>query len=402
MSPVNRLIAASRDLLLRLGTAAGEPSPLVATIALTVSGLLVLSEVYVTIPLAPRIADSLGADGGTAWLSSAFSIAYAIGFLVFGPLSDRHGRRAVIVPGQVALATATIAVAVAPSFGAVIGLRAVQGLAAASFAPAALAYLGEVLPAPARPTATAAVTSSFLAAGILGQVYGGALGGDWRLGFGLLAATHLLTAAALAGALIPSAGSAVQSSIVAGVRQMARLVRVPSLALTFPALLTILFSFVAMYAALGPELQAEYGVGAGDLLVVRLAGLPGMLLAPLSGPLVVRHGPMPIASAGLALAALGLVVEAAAPSLAILILASGVFVAGIAAAAPALSALMGAAAGEARGAAMALYAFLLFCGASLGPLAQAALPVSFEALLGGTAALLAGAALCTRAAGART
>jgi len=377
-------------------------SPLATTLALTLSGLLVLAEVYVAIPLAPEIADSLGAGGGTALVGTAFSLAYAIGPLVFGPLSDRYGRKRVIVPGQVALAAATVAVALAPSFGALLALRAVQGIAAATFPPAALAYLGEVLPAPKRPAAIAAVTSAFLVAGILGQVYGGALGSDWRLGFALLAAAHLLTAGLLAVALIHRAGSLARASIAAALRPMLGLVRLPRLVLTSPALLTLLFSFVVMYEALGPELRQSYGLAEADLLLVRMAGLPGMLLAPLAGPLVVRFGPGRIASTGLAIGALGLTAEAVAPNLAVLIAASGVFVAGIAAAAPALNALVQAAAGEARGAAMALYGFLLFCGASLAPLANSALPVSFTALLAGTAGLLIVAAVCARMAGEQT
>ncbi|MGI8593647.1 MAG: hypothetical protein ACR2ML_04665, partial [Solirubrobacteraceae bacterium] len=51
--------------------------------------------------------------------------------------------------------------------------------------------------------------------------------------------------------------------------------------------------------------------------------------------------------------------------------------------------------------AMALYAFVLFCGASLGPLAVAALPVSFETLLAGTALLLLVAGMSASIAGAR-
>ena len=52
----------------------------------------------------------------------------------------------------------------------------------------------------------------------------------------------------------------------------------------------VLLSFVAMYAALGPILQTQFGLDDTSVLYVRLAGLPAILLAPLAGWLVGRWG----------------------------------------------------------------------------------------------------------------
>jgi hypothetical protein len=44
----------------------------------------------------------------------------------------------------------------------------------------------------------------------------------------------------------------------------------------------ILLSFVNMHTALGPLLPSRFGLDESDVLLVRLAGLPAMMLAPLA------------------------------------------------------------------------------------------------------------------------
>ncbi len=149
----------------------------VTTVAiLGLTGLVVVSELYVSIPLVPTMQQLFGVSQAQAsWLGTAFGLAFAGGFLVFGPLSDRYGRKPILVPGLFALALSTLAVGFSPSYEVFIGLRVVQGIAAATFGPAAIAYLGEVLPASIRTTGIAVVTTGFLVAGIGGQVYADAV-----------------------------------------------------------------------------------------------------------------------------------------------------------------------------------------------------------------------------------
>ena len=62
--------------------------------------------------------------------------AYVTGFgltqLIFGPLSDRYGRRTPLLIGMGIYVVAALACAFAPSFGALLALRFVQGLGAAA------------------------------------------------------------------------------------------------------------------------------------------------------------------------------------------------------------------------------------------------------------------------------
>ena len=376
-----------------------ESARVAAPLAILVTcALLVLMQLYVAIPLAPVLGEDLASGGAAVALGSVYSLAYGLGFLIFGPLSDRYGRKAVLVPGIAALAVATAALSLASSMAAIGVLRAVQGLLASSFAAVALAYVGEGLPRRWRSTGVGAVATAFLVAGIVGQVYAQvvaqALG--WRWVFGLAAPAFALCAVGLRTILIELPLDRSPARLAQRYRELAALAREPRLGLVYAAACTVLLSFVAMYATLGPLLETRFGLDHGQVLLVRLAGLPGMVLAPLAGWLVGRFGATRVTVTGFVVAAAGLIVQAiTAATLWGLVLGSAVFVAGIAAVIPAMITLIGSRAGPARGGALGLSGLALFIGASLGPLAPD-LPIGFSGLLLCLASLLLlGAALVT-------
>jgi DHA1 family bicyclomycin/chloramphenicol resistance-like MFS transporter len=81
------------------------------------------------LPALPTISVELGASVSTAQLSlTACLIGLALGQLVFGPISDRLGRRRPLFFGITAFVVASAGCAVAPSIGVLIAFRFVQGL----------------------------------------------------------------------------------------------------------------------------------------------------------------------------------------------------------------------------------------------------------------------------------
>lgn len=337
---------------------------------LALTGLAVVSEIYVSIPLFSTIRRAFEvSQTQTALLGTAFGLAYAGGFLVFGPLSDHYSRKRVIVVGLLVLAFATFAVGISTSFVLLLSLRALQGFAASTFGAAALAYLSEVLSEDLRPVGIAFMTTSFLLAAILGQIYANiiniAFGWEWV--FWSLAGIYVALFA-LMWQLPEGPSDSSSTSVSQAYVDMGKLLRKPALVSAYLVALVPLFVLVAMYTGLGSYLPATYGVTQQQLLLVRLAGVPGILLSPLAGRLITRWGSTWVVVGGLAFAATGLVIEGFAVSLAVLVVGSVVFITGIGAVLPALVSLIGGLAGSAQGAAMALYGFVLFVGASLGPL----------------------------------
>ena len=120
--------------------AGSEQAPVLAPLTVLVTcALLVLAQLYLAIPLAPVISEALGEDetAAAAALGTTYALAYGLGFLIFGPLSDRYGRKPILVPGMAVLAVATAGLAAVSSLSMVAVLRTIQGFVAASFSAAA-------------------------------------------------------------------------------------------------------------------------------------------------------------------------------------------------------------------------------------------------------------------------
>jgi predicted MFS family arabinose efflux permease len=357
--------------------------PLVITV-LSVCALLVLSQLYLAIPLIPVVSENFYVSQVTAtWMASTFGFAYAFGFLVFGPLGDRFGCKILLVPGLAMLALITVAVGASPSFDFLIKFRTIQGFFAATFAPIALVYVSEVLPASTRTIGIACVSTGFLLAGIVGQVYSSIviLTFGWRWTFWFLAIAYAVAAFTVAYRFPDSVRKKSSVSVLSVYRNMVSLLRSYQLLAAYLAAFMVLLSFVSMYSGLEPHLVSRYEISQNDLLFIRMAGIPGMLLAPFTSSFIKRWGSKTVVVSGLVLASVGLGLEAISGQLFILILSSGIFVAGISTTMPSLIALVGSIAAGARGSALALYTFVLFVGASFGPLITNLLdPIGFPGL----------------------
>ncbi|MFD7657439.1 MFS transporter [Actinosynnema sp. NPDC059797] len=361
---------------------------------LCLTGVLVVGQLYAVIPLYGRLAESWDVSSSAAgWTATTFGLGYAAGFLLFGPLADRFDRRGLLVVGLVATAVTTAAVAAAPDLTTGSAARVAQGLAAATFAPAAFAYVARHVDPDRRVTAMTCLTSSFLSAGVLGQVYSQLLSGlGWRAVFAI-SGIGLVGCAVLVRLTLRRDAGTGSASLGSVYRTMGGLTSNPVVLLLLGATATVLSSFVAVYTAL--QLAGPVGIAGdnGALLGLRASALPAMAIVPLATPLLVRLAAGTRVAAALALAAVIAALTALVsggggltPVLTGLLLFP--LVLAVVVAAPALVEALGAQAGPARGAAVALYTFALFVGASLGsPLASALLDA--DVLGGGFAGVVA-------------
>lgn len=331
-------------------------------------GFLVVGQLYVTIPLVDGIASSFAVGPSQAALSgTAFGLAYAAGFLIFGPLSDRYGRKRMILIGLAATMLATISVATASGFGFLLVARAVQGLAASIFPPAALSLVTEDLPPQHRPLGISLMSFAFLGAAPLAQLFAAGSNGELSAIMFQLAPLYALGALGLAFAASSKRAIPAPQSDVQGARP-AWLLRDPGIVAAWLAAVTVLLGFVSFYSG-AQILGATIGV---DLQTLRLVGLPPLLLTFAAAPLTRRYGSPVTARLGLILAASALgIATIATPSAALL--ASALLSGGVALAVPGLIATVAGRATIAnRGRALAIYSFALFVGASAAPpIAQA-------------------------------
>jgi predicted MFS family arabinose efflux permease len=97
-------------------------------------------------PFMPAFSRGLGISTSSGrLLISARSIAGGVSFL-FGPTSDRYGRRNVMLAALSLFTVALIMVPVLPYFPVVVGVFVVFGLSKAIFDPSVLAFVGDAVP----------------------------------------------------------------------------------------------------------------------------------------------------------------------------------------------------------------------------------------------------------------
>jgi MFS transporter, YNFM family, putative membrane transport protein len=326
--------------------------------ALVVCAVLIVGQLYVAIALMADLEARFAVTATSAALTgSAFGIGYAAGFLALGTLSDRYGRRPVLVTGVMATAVATAAVAAAPSFPLLIAARLIQGFISASFAPAALALVTEALPPPRRAFGITAMSFAFLSSAPLAQSLAAAMHGQLAATMWVLAPLYGLAALTLA-ALAPAPHARAADSTA---KTTSALWRNRALVLTWAVSAMPLFGFVAFQATV-QALATERGI---DVAAVRLAGLPPLLLTFAATPLLLRFGAPATARLGFLTMAGGFALAAAGGTA--VVAAGSVLAAGVALALPGVIAAVAMNAGDAnRGLALAIYGFILFIGASAG------------------------------------
>jgi DHA1 family tetracycline resistance protein-like MFS transporter len=155
----------------------------------------------IVIPVLPRLVESFkgGDTAAAAEVYGVFGTAWALMQFIFmpvlGALSDRFGRRPVILLSCFGLGLDYFLMALAPNLAWLFVGRVISGITAASFSTA-FAYLADVTPPDKRAAAFGIVGAGFGLGFALGPALGGLLGGvDPRLPFWVAGALACANAA---------------------------------------------------------------------------------------------------------------------------------------------------------------------------------------------------------------
>src|SRR4051812_47300249 len=134
-----------------------------------------LDNLVVTTAL-PVIRTDLGASlSGLEWTVNAYTLTFAVLLLTGAALGDRFGRRRMFVIGLAIFTIASAAAALAPSTGALIAARALQGAGAAIITPLTLTLLSTAFAPEKRGLAIGAWSGISGLAVALGPLVGGAV-----------------------------------------------------------------------------------------------------------------------------------------------------------------------------------------------------------------------------------
>ncbi len=299
------------------------------------------------LPILPFYAEAFQA--GPLTIGAIFA-SYSLAQLVFAPflgrLSDRFGRRPLMLASIAGSVAAHLLFAAAANVAMLVVARSLAGIAAANYG-IAQAYLADVTPPAERSRAMGLVGAAFGLGFVIGPALGGALAR-----FGIAAVPY--TAAALSACNLVMAFAALRESLPAAARRQAsvtalvdlaslralwRDVRLRNLMLLF---FLVMFCFSIMEATLALFCQARFGYGAratsllftyvGVVLVVVQGGLLGWLVR--------SFGDRRLIGGGIALMALGLLLLPLPPSATWLLVPLGLLAAGSGMHNPSLLALL--------------------------------------------------------------
>jgi MFS transporter, DHA1 family, multidrug resistance protein len=269
----------------RFGRRDRAPFPVV--VAVTACGTLGM---HLIIPALPDTARALDVSPGMIQLTiTLYLIGLAIGQLLYGPVSDRFGRRPVLLAGLALFTVAGIATAAAPNAGMLVLARILQSIGACSGLVLGRAIVRDSATPDRAAARLAMLTLVMSAAPAIAPVLGGYATAwiGWRAAFGLLAIVGAVTLT-LAVLLLPetySARSGTRGSLLLGSLRLFRSRAFCGYVLGGACTTTSFYAFMAASPFILVDLLHQptervglyylllmAGVAAGSLSANRLAG----------------------------------------------------------------------------------------------------------------------------------
>jgi MFS transporter, DHA1 family, inner membrane transport protein len=351
---------------------------------------------YIVAAVLPAIADDLREPIASVGLvASAYALPVAILSPIFGPLSDRRGRRFALLLGLAIFAVAAAACIVAPSLPLLLAARAINGVGAAILLPAAFAAAGDLADNEARGRAIALVTTAFPLSNLFGLPLGAlatSLGG-WRAPFGLIAAVAVLAIIGVA------TSSQVSSTAVVSGRGYAatfgRVIRDRKALAVMSVTLVWFTGAVGLFIYVGEFIHESFGIPSEQAgLAYLVVGVVGIVAARTSGLVLARIGARRTVLIGIAMfgcAAFLLPLTTAALPLALAVIAIWAF--GTWFGVPGIQTIVAGLSSTARGTMLAFNGSALNLGGVVGPFVSGRLiETGGFALAGPWSAFLAGCA----------
>lgn len=235
--------------------------------AITAAGPIAMN---IYLPALPRVQAYFGTSVADVNLTVSLPlIAFAIGVFVYGPVSDRFGRRPVILGGQLVFALGNLLCLFAPSFGMLLAGRVVQALGTSAGLVVARAMLGDLYGREKMARMLAYLTMIIVIGPTVSPLIGGfvteAFG--WHALFGLLLATNFAILAVVWRFLPETRSDADRRQGASGLARMSlAVVRQPTflgLALQSGMIFSVFLAFISIVpyvmVSLGHS-STEYGL----------------------------------------------------------------------------------------------------------------------------------------------
>ena len=256
------------------------------TVALILFGVLFLgvSDTQLVAPLLPLIATDLGTTPGHAGIIvTTYSLAAAAFALFVGPLSDRVGRKKILIFGLALFTIASFLTYHVSTFNALVILRALTGLAAGTLSTSALSFAGDYYPYEQRGRAMGILSMGYFVAFVIG-VPAGALAASrlgWQWVFACLSAgagiMFVIALVSLPSQAIHEQTGAHTGGFINHFRKGDRLAGMVAAFLTSGGI-------VGFLTYVGAWLKTTYGIGVDKIgLLFMVSGAAAVVASPVSG-----------------------------------------------------------------------------------------------------------------------
>lgn len=160
------------------------PAGLLLLITILYSNGILAATMY--LPSLPTIGDQLSAPADVLPITlTAYFLTFAGGQLLFGPLSDRYGRRPLLLGGLMIMVAGSTACALVDSLQSLLWARAAQGLGAASAMVIGRAIINDAYDRTQAARATSVISAAMALAPIISPLLGGLIEHyiGWRANF---------------------------------------------------------------------------------------------------------------------------------------------------------------------------------------------------------------------------
>ena len=240
-------------------------------------------------PILPQIGDDLGiTDAALGTLVSVYSLMVGIFAILSGPVSDRIGRRRILLIGCGAMTVALMLHTLVSDYASFLTVRMFAGMAGGILSGAAVSYIGDYFPYERRGWATGWVMSGSAFGQIVGIPIGILLAGQWgfKAPFYIFAVTMAATILLLFFGVPqpPGKQSLEQLTVRKAAADYAAMLRRPEVAWAAVAYF-VMFLGVSIFTVYLPTwLERDLDISGNEIaLMFLVGGIANVLTGPQAG-----------------------------------------------------------------------------------------------------------------------
>ena len=347
----------------------GTPMFLHTVLALFCGGFATFALLYCVQPMMPMFSQEFSINAAQSSLILSVSTGMlAIGLLITGPISDRIGRKPVMVAALFAAALCTLASALMPTWEGILLMRALTGLSLSGLAAVAMTYLSEEI----HPQHIGLAMGLYIGGNAIGGMSGRLIVGvlidfvSWHTAMLVIGGLALIAAALFWKVLPESRNFRSRSlhprSLLDGFTMHFRDAGLP---LLFLEAFVLMGAFVTLFNYIGYRLlAAPYHMDQAFVGLLSVVYLSGIYSSAKIGSLADRLGRRKVLWCTIVLMLAGLAVTMLSP-LPLVILGMLIFTFGFFGAHSVASSWIGRRATKAKGQASSLYLFSYYAGSSI-------------------------------------